>query len=767
VSTAGGWQQPPDTQLEIQRDPVPPESSMPGTTRLFVRVTLTPEADPVAALDDRASAWTDPAVRLMLAPDPGAGFTSPHYALLSRLRVSAVSVAMVVVPPQEDRPSLPVRVWNDNGPVDVSAPFLPFGPTPAVGARLRLGSAEFFSKKITTLQLVLTWQGIPPGLATTYYAGYRSTADSGVRSFATEITFVRRGSWTPSSQTYSPFGEPRKGADVVSVPLSEPGPAARSGVPAGGAASQLLAGDPHGWPAVAEMTLTGADFGHTAYPAALTRKSVQFAAALSAGGVSGDPDALAAAYTVNPPWTPTLQSFKVGYRAEDSIDLGTAPVAAGPAGEDALPGQVRFWHVHPFGRSHETATDQSPPLLPTYQNAGELYLGLTDVPATASVAILFQVAEGSAEPDLAAPVLLWSYLDGESWQPFPAGAVLSDTTNNFLNSGIVELALPVAAPSMLLPPGRYWIRAAVQDNAPAVADMIGIRAQAVAATYVDPDPADPTSTHADQPLPVGSVSELNPAVPGIRSVEQPYSSAGGRGPEDGDRFARRVRERLRHRGRAVSGWDYERLVLQQFPDVSRAKCLPADGSTPGLVELVVLPDMRNRIPFNPFEPKVPANRLAAIDRYLTGRIPGTARLRVRNASFLSIRVRVNVRFRTGRDVGYYRQQLSTDLDRFLSPWAFDHAAEVVIGGEIWVGSIVAFVDDREYVDHVDGIELLARDERSLVWLPLRTVVSTSAPDTVLVSAANHEIVVLADEQDTGERWTGIGYMIIGLDFAVA
>jgi hypothetical protein len=207
-------------------------------------------------------------------------------------------------------------------------------------------------------------------------------------------------------------------------------------------------------------------------------------------------------------------------------------------------------------------------------------------------------------------------------------------------------------------------------------------------------------------------------------------------------------------------------VLQQFPDVSRAKCLPADGSTPGLVELVVLPDMRNRIPFNPFEPKVPADRLAAIDRFLAPRIGASTRLRVRNASFLSIRIRMNVRFRAGTDVGYAQQRLRSDLNRFLSPWAFDDAAEVVIGGEIWVGSIVAFTDDLDYVDHVDGVELLAKSEASPVWLPLRTVVSTSAPDTVLVSAGDHEIVVLADDADVGERWTGIGNMIIGLDFAV-
>jgi hypothetical protein len=41
-----------------------------------------------------------------------------------------------------------------------------------------------------------------------------------------------------------------------------------------------------------------------------------------------------------------------------------------------------------------------------------------------------------------------------------------------------------------------------------------------------------------------------------------------------------------------------------------------------------------------------------------------------------------------------------------------------------------------------------------------------APDTVMVSAGSHEIVVLADEHDTGERWTGVGYMAVQVDLAV-
>ena len=53
--------------------------------------------------------------------------------------------------------------------------------------------------------------------------------------------------------------------------------------------------------------------------------------------------------------------------------------------------------------------------LPRYENQGELYVGLQNVSAPQNVAILFQAAEGSADPDLVPPTIEWSVLDGDRW----------------------------------------------------------------------------------------------------------------------------------------------------------------------------------------------------------------------------------------------------------------------------------------------------------------------------------------------------------------
>ena len=47
----------------------------------------------------------------------------------------------------------------------------------------------------------------------------------------------------------------------------------------------------------------------------------------------------------------------------------------------------------------------------------------------------------------------------------------------------------------------------------------------------------------------------------------------GKMKEAGNKFYTRVSERLRHKGRTIALWDYERLVLQYFPGVYKVKCI--------------------------------------------------------------------------------------------------------------------------------------------------------------------------------------------------
>ena len=366
----------------------------------------------------------------------------------------------------------------------------------------------------------------------------------------------------------------------------------------------------------------------------------------------------------------------------------------------------------------------------------------------------------------------WSYLSENHWLTLHDGSLLDDATRGLINSGIVELSLKPALPSTRLPGGLYWIRATIVRSSDCVCDIVDIHPNAVLAAFVDDHNA---PEHLGEPLPAGRIVGPVTLLPGVAHIRQPYSSFGGKMAEQDASFNVRVSERLRHKQRALTVWDYERLVLEKFPQLYKVKCLRADPTAhphdPGKIELIVIPDIRNRLPFNPFEPKAPVDLLRDIEAFLADKTSPVASVQARNAHYVPVRVRCGVRFLPGTDEGYCRKRLNEELNRFLSPWAYEEGAEIVIGGSIYANSIINFLDGRKYVDYVAEFALFTSEdagENFTVVLPDDGYhVGAKRPDGVLVAAREHEFVVIAQADYRVERFTGINYMRIELDFIVA
>ncbi|MBV8573691.1 MAG: baseplate J/gp47 family protein, partial [Acetobacteraceae bacterium] len=481
-------------------------------------------------------------------------------------------------------------------------------------------------------------------------------------------------------------------------------------------------------------------------------------------------------YAVGPPYTPKLKSLSLDFVAEHELLL--EKYQPGPASD-------QIFHVHPFGYAEAAATapGQGFPFLPSYDNEGELYIGIADLKPPQTLSVLFQMADGSANPDVESRPVTWSILDAGGWRALAGEAILREDSRGLLNSGIIEFALPPTAPDTRLPKGFFWLRAAVESGASGVCDAFTIEAQATSARYMDGNGA---PDHYRTPLPPFSITAPVTPVPGIASVRQPFTSFGARPAEEASSFYMAASERLRHKQRAITVWDYERLVLRRFPEVYKAKCLPsALGDDPGsgtagvlgLVRLVIIPDIRGRSLFDPFEPKASLSLLADIAAYLGPLRPDTARLQVVNAAYVQVRVRVGVRFIDQNNPSFYKQRLNDDLNRYLAPWAYDEGADIVIGQRIYANSLVSFIDERPYVDYVADIKLFrSNDEGKSFDLVLRPhpddddpgyyVSSEGRTDAVLVGARQHDVDLIVEEIYKPEEFKGLNYMKVELDFVV-
>jgi hypothetical protein len=252
-------------------------------------------------------------------------------------------------------------------------------------------------------------------------------------------------------------------------------------------------------------------------------------------------------------------------------------------------------------------------------------------------------------------------------------------------------------------------------NSKSVCETIGIYTQAVQATFVI-DPANDTSRLSD-PLEAGSISKLQVADANIKQVTQPGSSFDGQVPEMTKHYYVRISELLRHKGRAIQKFDYERLTLEAFPQVFKTKCIShsfkLDANkydndfpiAPGYVLLAVIPDLTKLIAGKSFEPKLPTGIIEKIQAYLVRRTSPFVRIKAVNPRYERINFCLSVILNKGYDKNFYKEQLAQDLREFLAPWAVGRYDKLAFGQCINKSDVVDFLETREYVDYITKLQM--------------------------------------------------------------
>jgi hypothetical protein len=203
-----------------------------------------------------------------------------------------------------------------------------------------------------------------------------------------------------------------------------------------------------------------------------------------------------------------------------------------------------------------------------------------------------------------------------------------------------------------------------------------------------------------------------------------------------------VAERLRHKDRAISGWDIERLVLEQFPRLHKVKCIPharpGHWLSPGHISLIVVPTLQNKNAINPLEPRADSNTLSQVLAFVQQKGGMQVNYHVQNPSYQKLRAEFSIRFKTGFEFNYYRAQLNQALKQQLSPWAYDSSRDISFGGRVYKSALIDFVEELEYVDYVTDFNLYSYVDTADNLTDSNEVYPV-APDAILVSDSAHVI----------------------------
>jgi|GEM_PF-2952284 len=721
-----------------------------------------------------------------------------------------------------------VQLSNQLGPLVPGLPFAPFGPQPGPGAYLLLSYAELFRKRLTELVLTFDWAQLltEPGGFADYYQGYGQPIDND--SFRVGVSYRRDWRWVPEAL---PVGS-------VSLFQTIPDPARRTGTALLPASHLVL------------KTAGTADFRHTpAAPAggfqpdgATGAIRLELVAPAMGFGTEQYPTLLVETLQHNartskprplprPPFVPMVKSIWLSYAAEEEIDVATL---FGP--ETAT--RQQFYYVHPLadyqptrpaapGDAARPAADTAGarrasyalPLLPEFEAEGTLYIGLSQLTPPQTINLLFELSPLNRLPREASasggegyvsrrPKVRWAYLVQDEWRPFAKGTtlrndVVRDQSNSLTELQPVYLTLPPSLNTRhaIMPDGLFWIRATVERGAAQISRVRAVHAQVVPAVRTNAQPGQPADFVEN--LPAQSLTRLAKPQPELARVTQPLRSFAGRPAESREEYYVRVSERLRHRGRAVTPWDYEHLVLDQFPEVYRVKCLRADQvparlRRPGHLMVIVMPYQPTAAADDAAGHRLPnfsPGRLESIRAMLARAASPHVRLEVCNPLYEVIHVRCRVRYtsmaRRGQpQPGALTQQLKQDLTAFLSPWNPLNTTRQGLHYSLTSSMVLSFLNQLPYVEYVtafsvvkmalendqylffdtealapDGIspdELLARAQ------PLED--ASHRPWSVYVSAWQHDIEEIGDGMPRQDlplaQPTGIGSLVIGADFVI-
>ena len=362
-------------------------------------------------------------------------------------------------------------------------------------------------------------------------------------------------------------------------------------------------------------------------------------------------------------------------------------------------------------------------------NGSALFIALSQTGHHVGQISLYLDNSGEAEgPGL----VQWSYRGKNGWVDFNKSAILKDTTCGLSQSGIVvfDCKQPLPAGNDGFLGGLACIRCVCSNS-----NCLYVKKAIPRAVELAFSESSVGIGPGGAPLPKGSISKAVHSVVGVKAFSQQYDGDSGIRAEDSFQFRRRVAERLRHKGRAWSAWDYETLILERFADISFVKCLPSckpDGTaTPGHVTVIIIPQS----PDDTLKP-TPRNKLVNdVDKYLNESVSRFATIHVTGPSYHEVSVKASVSLRPGyNDATKYDALTQKALSDYLRPWVGYADGRRFKDGD-GTSDIIAFLESLPFVDVIE--QLTVTVDGKVVGMDGR--IERSSAVEVLTSAPAHDV----------------------------
>ncbi|WP_408956840.1 putative baseplate assembly protein [Natrinema sp. 74] len=244
-----------------------------------------------------------------------------------------------------------------------------------------------------------------------------------------------------------------------------------------------------------------------------------------------------------------------------------------------------------------------------------------------------------------------------------------------------------------------------------------------------------------------TVTDLKSSISLVEDVFNPKPADGGADAESMDALVSRTTNQLRHRGRAVTPTDYERVATAEFRELAMVKCDPgqAADATDG-VTLLIVPHARREKPVPSMELKQRV-RDAVRERAPASLVASeTAGIVVRGPKYAAVSVTATVYSPDSTSVSLVKGDLERRLDEFLHPLEGNEGEGWSFGRSPSVDALTEVVGETDHV--TDVLELDATID---VGGELQSLVdrggTPALPPDALVCSGVHEVTVAMRGED--------------------
>ena len=536
--------------------------------------------------------------------------------------------------------------YNELGQVDTSQPFQPFGLQTEKGSWFLFGNEEMGLKPLKEVRLKGNWKKLPETetefnrLYKSYSAAAGQTIDT--HSFTISTEWQQDGKWhtcqekgeksvqrlfASLSQVEVIFNFPKKSlltCSNVFVPYE-------------------YSRDRDGF-FRATLLSPSIGFGMDAYRTLFTQTMIHNSRCKEKNRKELPLE----------PITPLLADVELSYIASEETTLA-----------DMADSSIRLSRITALSEQEVFPMNDTgeQPFLPAFVADNQLYFAFLRAKGEQTVRIYLDMVLPKENRPFNSPQpgkvtkLTWEFWNGNVWSPIALDAIRVEETQGLTQSGFIEIRLPEKIKdSHTDQQGRAWLRAAVTGDLSSSLAIRNIRTNYILLTAQNSD---------GFPLPAETIQGTIEPDERIESIFQPLPGFGGRPAETNTDTTIRQSSRISNRHRTITIKDYERLVLENFPEVDKVQCLSVPQEK-GIseIDLVVFSRAEDNRYF-----LSPAWKLSEIQRTIRQYTPSFVSLRVINPVYEQVKVYCKaILWDKVQDEGKALRQLVVLAQNYLAPW---------------------------------------------------------------------------------------------------